>query len=329
PFTKGAVWGIERGWAVDPWSTIEDGSFFDGPDGHYTITVQINPPFAKLFDIPRRSRHATVGLDVATDAVGPPIRPAAAASGSSSAKPTQVPTMTNPDPSLLPDLASLPSWNIQIATDTATNDDLLTFGATEWNAGPQPMVVEGYRRPGTSTMDAYQYFYDRGKPVGRARVGTMHFDSDLGHEHWHFEQFAEYALLDANKQLVMPSTKDGFCLAPTDAIDLATRNALWRPDTVGLSTACGDQSAIWVREVLPVGWGDTYYQWVAGQSFDINALPNGTYYVRIRVNPLHKLYERTTRNDISYRQVILGGTPGARTVTVPPFHGIDTECGCY
>jgi hypothetical protein len=82
--------------------------------------------------------------------------------------------------------------------------------------------------------------------------------------------------------------------------------------------------ALWIREVLPAGWGDTYFQGVPGQSFDITGLPNGTYWIEVRANPLGSLYDVDPTNDTSLREVILGGTPGARTVTVPPWHGIDT-----
>ena len=78
---------------------------------------------------------------------------------------------------------------------------------------------------------------------------------------------------------------------------------------------------------MPIGWGDTYFQSVAGQSFDITNLPNGTYYVEVIANPLRVLHETTTSNDISLRKVILGGTKGHRTVRVPAWHGIDPENG--
>jgi len=54
-------------------------------------------------------------------------------------------------------------------------------------------------------------------------------------------------------------------------------------------------------------------------------VPNGTYYVEVTANPERVLYETTTSNDVSYRKVILGGTPGHRTVKVPAWHGIDPE----
>ena len=174
-----------------------------------------------------------------------------------------------------------------------------------------------------------RYFYKNGRVIGRAPAGTMVFDSKKGHEHWHFEQFARYALLDGSKSLAVRSRKTGFCIAPTDAINLELPGAPWNPYT-GFFGACGDQTSIWVRETLPIGWGDTYFQYLPGQSFDITALPNGTYYIEVQVNPLGLLYERNTKNDIQLRKVILSGTPGARGVRVPPWHGIDTEgqgCG--
>ena len=64
---------------------------------------------------------------------------------------------------------------------------------------------------------------------------------------------------------------------------------------------------------------------VAGQSFDITGVPNGTYYIQVIANPLHVLHETTTGNDISVRKVILNGTKGHRQVNVPAWHGIDPE----
>jgi hypothetical protein len=79
------------------------------------------------------------------------------------------------------------------------------------------------------------------------------------------------------------------------------------------------------RGKVPVGWGDTYIQSIAGQNFDITNVPNGTYYIKVVANPEKVLHETTTSNDVSLRKVILGGTPGHRTVKVPAWHGIDPE----
>jgi hypothetical protein len=174
-------------------------------------------------------------------------------------------------------------------------------------------------------MPAYQYFWRNGRVVGRVRAGTMGFDSKHGHDHWHFEQFARYTLLDAAKTLAVRSHKVGFCIAPSDPVDLLAPHATWQPPSTGLAGQCGFPSALWVQEMMPVGWGDTYVQSLAGQAFVISHVPNGTYYIEIIANPQHVLYESNTHNDVSLRKVILGGTPGHRTVKVPAWHGIDPE----
>jgi len=174
-------------------------------------------------------------------------------------------------------------------------------------------------------MKAYQYFWRNGRIIGRARAGTMGFDNKKGHHHWHFQQFALYRLLNASKNLAVRSHKDGFCIAPTDSVDLLLPHAIWQPSEIGLGGQCGVATALWVQEYLPVGWGDTYAQYVAGQAFDITNLQNGTYYIEIITNPLRKLHEMTFANDTSLRKVILGGSPGNRTVRVPAWHGIDPE----
>ncbi|MEU1192987.1 lysyl oxidase family protein [Streptomyces sp. NPDC005859] len=221
-----------------------------------------------------------------------------------------------------PDLRSLPAWDIAV-TDGEDGDvagkDYLAFSANVWNAGPAPLVVDGFRKPGADLMDSYQYFYDaKGKQVGYAPAGTMEWDPRVGHEHWHFTDFASYRLLAADQKEIVKSGKEAFCLANTDAIDYTVKNANWHPFNTDLSTACGQQNSISVREVLDVGSGDTYTQYRPGQSFDITDLPNGTYYIQVIANPANRLQETSTKNNVSLRKVVLGGTVGARTVSVPP-----------
>jgi hypothetical protein len=174
-------------------------------------------------------------------------------------------------------------------------------------------------------MKAYQYFWRNGHVIGRARAGTMGFESGPGENHWHFEQFARYTLLNAAKSVTVRSHKEGFCIAPSDPVDLLLPHATWQPSQVGLQGQCGSPTALWVAERLPLGWGDTYLQSSEGQSFDITHVPNGTYYMQVTANPERVLSETSTRNDVSLRKVILGGTPGQRTVKVPAWHGIDPE----
>lgn len=246
--------------------------------------------------------------------IAPALKPAAQRPVGRAGAPANVPK---------PDLRSLPAWGIAI-TDGEDGDapgkDYLAFSANVWNAGPAPLVVDGFRSPGKDLMDAYQYFYDAaGKQVGYTPTGTMEWDPRQGHEHWHFTDFASYRLLSADQTKEVRSGKEAFCLANTDAIDYTVKNANWHPYNTDLSTACGQQNSISVREVLDVGSGDTYTQTRPGQSFDITGLPNGTYYIQVIANPAKRLQETDLNNNVALRKVVLGGTQGARTVTVPPY----------
>jgi hypothetical protein len=233
------------------------------------------------------------------------------------------PSNKKPARDTLPDLVSVPAWQIGSERDE-DGTDRLTFNAHEWNAGPAPLVVEGFRRGSGEVMDAYQFFYRDGKEVGSTKTGSMEYHDAPEHDHWHFLDFASYELVKRNGDLVTTSGKQSWCLAPTDPVDLTVPGAVWRPEATGLDSTCGDRSALWLREVLPAGWGDTYSQYQT-QAFDLTGVRNGTYQIKITVNPNGALHERTRSNNVSLRTVVLGGKPGARTVKVPPYEGVDTE----
>ena len=322
PFTKGDVWGIDEGWAVNT-SGSDDSSVYL-PVGTYDVTVAVEDRFVDLFDLPEGSSRVDLQLTVEKESYGGchgcgVASPARAPSRLAAS----VPTNTSPPDDILPDLVPLPAWSIYVRNGKKA--ERLSFSAAVWDAGAQSMVVEGYRRQNQELMDAYQYFYKNGEPVSRAPVGSLEYDARSGHEHWHFLQFARYSLLDATKEEVVRSKKEAFCLAPTDSIDLTIPNSVWTPYQTGLATACGGPTALWVREVLPLGWGDTYYQSLPGQSLEITDLPNGKYYIAVTANPLGNLYEQTRDNNTELREIRIKGKAGSRRVVVPPWNGIETE----
>jgi hypothetical protein len=296
------------------------------PPGKYQVTEAVSARYVRLFHMSARDASRTVEVTVvqghgSATAAG---RRDHVNGGPLPAAP-RVPYLANPPKAAEPDLVPLPSWGIS-TSHTQSGQDLLNFGATVWIGGNGPLDVEGFRSPASPVMSAYQYFWRNGHIIGRVRAGTLGFDTRHGHNHWHFEQLARYALLGADRELAVRSHKQGFCLGPDDPVDLLAPHAVWQPPLTGLTSQwCGVATALWVREMLPVGWGDTYFNSVAGQSFDITGVPNGTYYIEVIANPLHVLHETRTGNDISLRKVILSGTKGHRRVNVPAWHGIDPE----
>ena len=336
PFSLGEVWGITRGWAVDP-------SSFRGYKlgyGTYRLVERIAPVYRHLFNIALSDAKATVTLKVvkAKACCGPigccgtvkvpahfMLMRTRRASLATHGRLPSLPAarrLRQPPRDSLPDLMPLPSWGISVSNQKKSGDSYLDFGATVWIGGHSKLDVEGFRSNGSNLMRAYQYFWQHGRLVGRMRVGTMGFSS---YNSWHFRQFAQYKLLNAKKKVVTVSRKIGFCIAPTDGINLLLPHATWVPSYTGIAGNCGSPTALWVQELLPLGWGDTYVQSVPYQSFEISKIPNGTYYIEIIANPEHRLHEVNTANDISLRRVIISGKPGHRTVKVPAYHGLDPE----
>ena len=324
PFTKSLVMGIQRGWGADV--SESSNQQFRLPLGTYTMTETITAPFRKVLDLPRRHLlghgHGQGREGPAGDRIGrrAPPRPAGRCPGCLTVR-----TMTNPPRAALPDMVPLPSWGIRMEIKHKKNGhpavDHINFNSTVAISGNSPLDVQGFRSGTGPELHAFQYFFLHGKIIGRAPAGTMLFDNAPDEQEWHFQQFAQYRLLDASKTTAVLSHKEAFCIAPTDAYDLLRPGATWQPQFFGLGGNCGQATALWVQEQLPLGWGDTYSQSLDGQNFNVTNLPNGTYYVEVIANPEKVIHETNMANDVSLRKIILGGTPNHRTLRVPPFAG--------
>jgi len=185
PFTLGWVWGIQAGWAAS--TTLSDFEpLGDLPDGTYTAKVRVNQPYQQLFGIPPARASATVKVTIRTRTDGGVGAVSAAPrTRASSPRPASRPAGRARVPARFrPDLRPLPAWGIGVigpeeAGVPATGpQQYLAFSANVWNAGPSPLVVDGFRRPGTLLMDAYQYFFDRRALTSctdRAAAGQPHW----------------------------------------------------------------------------------------------------------------------------------------------------------
>ncbi|GID27622.1 lysyl oxidase family protein [Paractinoplanes brasiliensis] len=330
PFTLGTVWGVQAGWSAKTSDIPTHGKPFDLPPGKYSVGVTINPPYQKLLNLPAKDATVALNLTVVKESARAEARTNAhqhhgqqvSETHAEYRVPAQRPAIRKAAPGPRPDLRSLPAWGISIGKG-AKNKWYVNFGATVWNAGDSPLLVDGFRRSGQDLMDAYQYFFDaQGNQVGAVQAGTMEWDPRAGHNHWHFTDFAQYNLLKSDQKQVARSGKEAFCLANTDQVDYTIPLAKWRPYNTDLETSCGEKNSVGVREVLDIGNGDTYTQDRPGQSFDVTSLPNGTYYIQVKANPVGKLSEKSTANNTSVRKIVLGGTAKKRTLAVPPVNGI-------
>jgi hypothetical protein len=308
PFSLGSVQGIQQGWASPVLD--QERPLRIGP-GRYTVTATIKPRYATAFGLTSAEATRTTELTVTSEDFEGEADQRSKVARPALHRPTG-PQSRADGP--VPDLRSLPAWGINVSP----SGDFLRFAATVWNAGDSPLVVDGFRRQDEDEMDAYQYFFDAaGNQTGYQQVGHLHWDPKSSHQHWHFDDFARYTLLDEDKVEATRSKKEAFCLANTDAVDLTVPDADWRPGNTDLATSCGDYSSLSIREVLAAGWGDTYMQYRAGQSFNLRGLPNGTYYIAVIANPDNNLVEASTDNNVALRKIRIGGRDGHRTVRVP------------
>ncbi|MCW2736432.1 lysyl oxidase family protein [Nocardioides sp.] len=322
PYTIGSVMGVQQGWAS---SIFESTGLRPLPleAGRYTVESRISRKYWPAFGLTEATATTVTRLHVVDGCpdcgrAGDQPVPAETHHGKAPGpRPTRASSgrVTGP----VPDLRSLPAFGIGLNAKHTT----LRFSATVWNGGNSPLVIDGFRRRDAEVMDAYQYFFDTdGNQTGYEQVGTMEFHH-ANHNHWHFEDFARYDLLDADRNYVARSRKQSFCLANTDAVDYTVPDADWQPDNTDLATACGDEGALSIREVLSAGSGDTYAQYRAGQAFKVGDLPNGVYYIRVEGNPERNLTESDTTNNVADRRIRLGGRGDQRWVKVTPVGDID------
>ncbi|MCW2794035.1 MAG: hypothetical protein JWO76_3133 [Nocardioides sp.] len=318
PYSLGSVQGIQEGWAAPIFGQDRPMTL---TKGRYHVTATIAPAYAAAFGLSAAdaSRSLTMvvkkekGGGVEYDHADRTPRSSLARPAAHEPRGTSGGRAVGP----VPDLRSLPAWGIQ----TSPNGNFLQFSATVWNAGDSPLVVDGFATGEGETpdrMDAYQYFFDAdGNQTGYQPVGGFEFDHKATHQHWHFRDFATYTLLRADKTTAVVSRKEAFCLANTDAVDLTVPDADWNPENTDLTTDCGYEDSLSLRQVLAAGWGDTYAQFRAGQSFDLRKLKNGVYYIATIANPRNRLIESSTDDNVALRKVIIGGKAGRRTVRVP------------
>lgn len=360
PFTLGSVMGVSKGFAVP---AIGEFGYYSArlAPGSYTLKMQIAPEWREFFGISDADGVVTQALTVrkarSRNNFRAPQRPSGAPTGGPNLQLEENGQAPAADSAgalaneFAPDLRSLPAFGATMNR----KGNAVRFGATVWNGGHGPMVIEGFepqepapspaaRHDGERHLDAYQYYFDGdGNITGHDRVGEFSFHEG-NHNHWHFQDFARYRLLhDVDGMpgdVAVRSTKVSFCLANTDAVDYTVPNAEWRPENTDLSgSSCGGRSATYLRQVLSNGSGDTYYQYRTGQAFRVGNLPDGDYWISVEANPAddatapdegRNLRELDYTNNDSVRKITLTtNRRGVRRVVMAPVGTVDESFGGF
>jgi hypothetical protein len=141
---------------------------------------------------------------------------------------------------------------------------------------------------------------DEGADYTDEQIGCFEYHPAEGHQHWHFQDFSQYKLVDSQtgEPVAGPSKKIGFCIVdnfPAAFPDLPGAPASGHYPVGG----CGfRQPTAGPGEMgLSVGYADTYTYVLPGQRLDVTGVPRGVYCLVSTANPADKLIEESDANN--------------------------------
>jgi hypothetical protein len=173
---------------------------------------------------------------------------------------------------LRPDLQARPAFDLRI------DNNLLRFSTTTWNNGAGPLELRaGQVNRGRKKQKVYQRIY-LSNNSGFHDYLAGEFVWHRAHNHFHFENYARYSLQPVNAPGASErsGSKVTFCVMDNARIQTSLPGA---PQSSVYAT-CGNQV-----QGMSVGWGDTYWYNLEGQSLDVSGLPAGDYKLVITVDP--------------------------------------------
>lgn len=202
---------------------------------------------------------------------------------------------------LYPNLKTLPPKDLKFDREfiNGLNHYVLRFSNTAWNTGEGPLELRGETISSQRTK-VYQRIYDDSGGSTEQLVGEFVFHPT--HNHWHFENFAEYEIWTKPEydswiasgrvkgQAQKKGSKTTFCI-----MDTALVQSLAGSPSSPQFSSCGQ-----ILQGLSVGWGDTYRYSLPEQWIDLGTsrLPDGQYVLRSVVDPKFTLTEASSNQDL-------------------------------
>ncbi len=172
----------------------------------------------------------------------------------------------------LRDGGTCPAPDLTIDADEASNSARMSWEYFEPNScAIEEGCIEGpgWRRLLRFTLQTPN-IGDLDMTLGDPR-GDPRFAYAQCHRHYHFEGYAEYALVDQEGEIVARGHKQAFCLLDSDRyVESSSTPARAR-------YTCQFQG-------IQRGWADSYTSNLDCQWVDVTAAPPGNYFLRMRVN---------------------------------------------
>jgi hypothetical protein len=194
-----------------------------------------------------------------------------------------------PNTSGLPDLivdakATQNNWMVRVEDLPANFCSVIEGGVTP---GERTLIRFTVTTPNVGEGDVFI-----GDPLDHADPnGDGDFSDNDGlyefascHNHFHFNHYATYRLIDAATGHVWKAAKQGFCMLDTDPYNTQNGDGTWTYRSCGTLTRSGFQG-------ISNGWADTYMFFLGGQYFVLDGgdgqppVPPGDYIIEVHVNP--------------------------------------------
>lgn len=129
--------------------------------------------------------------------------------------------------------------------------------------------------------------------MGRPEENAELYTYSPCHDHYHFDEYAEFGLLGEGDEPVVPGRKQAFCLLDTERY--LTEDPSVRPSP---QFSCEYQG-------ISRGWFDTYGSGLDCQWLDVTDVAPGDYRLSVRINPEGILEETTLENNDGVVEVTL------------------------
>jgi hypothetical protein len=199
----------------------------------------------------------------------------------------------------LPDVRTLPPFDLRLVVDRKTGDRAIRFSNSIWNSGKGVLELRGSYDRQNSRVEVTQHLYGADQELLKQSVGE--FEYHPVHSHWHWQNFSVYKIWAVQPdgklgEIQVSSGKVGFCLLDTTRGDDELLESTGLPG-LEIAERARYGGCSWRRQGISPGWIDTYFSYTAGQEMDISSLPNGIYALRSTVDPGGLIFETNKNNN--------------------------------
>jgi hypothetical protein len=221
-------------------------------------------------------------------------------------------SMGAPSELILPDLYTLPPYDLRQVRDATTGRTIVRFSNAIANLGPGALELRGQMDAASEAVAVKQRIYisssEEEVSFVEEEVGQFYYHAE--HEHWHWDGFSLYEVFSVLPdgslgELQYTSDKVGYCLRDDGRVEDPRDSKLEQLQAEPRRyQTCGPSI-----QGLSVGWSDIYAHNTPGQWVDVTNISDGQVYaLRSTADPQQLIYEVDRTNNSALVYFRLSGT---------------------